>query len=190
MSTHHRVQEEALTACPRHSFSPAVKAGVYTRTPRTRAASGPASIASRPTAKLTAWHRGWEVVEVFRDNDASACGRSLDGPFDLVERTRARLRRARWVLENEWGGHVPQISVSVLFWAVPLAAGVVRTMRRLESFPSSAASARTAARSYASFSWISSRPAVAEATASFLASSSICPPINRPPSLSTGRRVG
>jgi len=37
----------------------------------------------------------------------------------------------KWVLENEWGGHVPQISVSVLFWvAVPLAAGVVRTMRR------------------------------------------------------------
>ena len=36
-----------------------------------------------------------------------------------------------WVLENEWGGHVPQISVSLLFWvAVPLAAGVVRTMRR------------------------------------------------------------
>jgi ABC-2 type transport system permease protein len=36
-----------------------------------------------------------------------------------------------WVLENEWGGHVPQISVSVLFWvAVPLAAGVGRTMRR------------------------------------------------------------
>lgn len=36
-----------------------------------------------------------------------------------------------WVLKNDWGGHVPQISVSVLFWvAVPLAAGVVRTMRR------------------------------------------------------------
>ena len=36
-----------------------------------------------------------------------------------------------WVLENNWGGHVPQISVSVLFWvAVPLAAGVVRTIRR------------------------------------------------------------
>ena len=36
-----------------------------------------------------------------------------------------------WVLENDWGGHVPQISFSVLFWvAVPLAAGVVRTMRR------------------------------------------------------------
>ena len=36
-----------------------------------------------------------------------------------------------WVLENEWGGHVPQISVSVLFWVViPLAAGAVRTLRR------------------------------------------------------------
>jgi ABC-2 type transport system permease protein len=36
-----------------------------------------------------------------------------------------------WVLENDWGGHVPQITVSILFWvAVPLAAGVVRTMRR------------------------------------------------------------
>lgn len=36
-----------------------------------------------------------------------------------------------WVLENDWGGHVPQISVSVLFWVVvPLAAGVVRTIRR------------------------------------------------------------
>ena len=36
-----------------------------------------------------------------------------------------------WVLENQWGGHVPQISVSVLFWvAVPLAAGVVRTIGR------------------------------------------------------------
>jgi ABC-2 type transport system permease protein len=36
-----------------------------------------------------------------------------------------------WVLRNNWGGHVPQILVSVLIWvAVPLAAGVVRTMRR------------------------------------------------------------
>jgi ABC-type transport system involved in multi-copper enzyme maturation permease subunit len=36
-----------------------------------------------------------------------------------------------WVLENDWSGHVPQISVSVLFWvAAPLAAGVVRTTRR------------------------------------------------------------
>ncbi len=36
-----------------------------------------------------------------------------------------------WVLQNDWGGHVPQIAVSIVFWvAVPLAAGVVRTMRR------------------------------------------------------------
>jgi ABC-2 type transport system permease protein len=36
-----------------------------------------------------------------------------------------------WVLENEWGGHVAQISVSVLLWvAVPLAAGLGRTIRR------------------------------------------------------------
>jgi len=36
-----------------------------------------------------------------------------------------------WVLENDWAGHVPQISFSIVFWvAVPLAAGFVRTMRR------------------------------------------------------------
>lgn len=36
-----------------------------------------------------------------------------------------------WVLENDWGGHLPQISVSVVFWVViPLAAGFVRTARR------------------------------------------------------------
>ena len=36
-----------------------------------------------------------------------------------------------WVLTNDWAGHVPQISFSIVFWvAVPLAAGVVRTIRR------------------------------------------------------------
>ncbi len=36
-----------------------------------------------------------------------------------------------WVLENDWAGHVPQISVSIVFWiVVPFAAGVVRTIRR------------------------------------------------------------
>ena len=35
------------------------------------------------------------------------------------------------VLENDWAGHMPQISFSIAFWVVvPLAAGVVRTMRR------------------------------------------------------------
>lgn len=36
-----------------------------------------------------------------------------------------------WVLENDWAGHVPQIACSIVFWVVaPLAAGVVRTVRR------------------------------------------------------------
>jgi ABC-type transport system involved in multi-copper enzyme maturation permease subunit len=36
-----------------------------------------------------------------------------------------------WTLENDWGGHVPQISFSIVFWVVaPLAAGVARTIRR------------------------------------------------------------
>lgn len=36
-----------------------------------------------------------------------------------------------WVLENDWAGHVPQIIFSIAFWvAIPLAAGVVRTLRR------------------------------------------------------------
>ncbi len=36
-----------------------------------------------------------------------------------------------WVIESDWAGHVPQISVSVLFWVVvPLALGIVRTDRR------------------------------------------------------------
>lgn len=37
----------------------------------------------------------------------------------------------KWMLENDWGGHVPQISFSIVFWVVvPLAAGFVRTLRR------------------------------------------------------------
>ncbi len=36
-----------------------------------------------------------------------------------------------WVLDNEWAGHVPQILFSIVVWvAVPLAAGAVRTIRR------------------------------------------------------------
>jgi ABC-type transport system involved in multi-copper enzyme maturation permease subunit len=36
-----------------------------------------------------------------------------------------------WVLLGEWSGHTPQILVSVTLWvAVPLAAGLVRTVRR------------------------------------------------------------
>jgi ABC-2 type transport system permease protein len=37
----------------------------------------------------------------------------------------------KWVLGNDWHGHVPQVSFSIAFWvALPLSAGVVRTMRR------------------------------------------------------------
>lgn len=36
-----------------------------------------------------------------------------------------------WVLENDWAGHLPEITFSIIFWvAVPLAAGFVRTTRR------------------------------------------------------------
>ncbi|MCX6522081.1 MAG: hypothetical protein NTZ21_15590 [Actinobacteria bacterium] len=36
-----------------------------------------------------------------------------------------------WVLDNDWGGHAPQVAVSTLVWVViPLVAGVVRTQRR------------------------------------------------------------
>lgn len=36
-----------------------------------------------------------------------------------------------WVLESDWAGHVPQIAFSFAIWvAIPLAAGVVRTVRR------------------------------------------------------------
>ena len=36
-----------------------------------------------------------------------------------------------WLLNGEWSGHTAQILVSVVVWvAVPLAAGLVRTVRR------------------------------------------------------------
>ncbi len=36
-----------------------------------------------------------------------------------------------WVLDNRWGGHVPPILVSILLWvAIPIAAGIARTLRR------------------------------------------------------------
>lgn len=36
-----------------------------------------------------------------------------------------------WMLENDWAGHVLQISASIVFWvAIPLTAGGVRTIRR------------------------------------------------------------
>jgi ABC-2 type transport system permease protein len=37
----------------------------------------------------------------------------------------------KWMVENDWGGHVPKILFSIVFWVVaPLVAGIVRTIRR------------------------------------------------------------
>jgi ABC-2 type transport system permease protein len=36
-----------------------------------------------------------------------------------------------WLLNGEWSGHTSQILVSVILWvAIPLAAGLLRTVRR------------------------------------------------------------
>lgn len=36
-----------------------------------------------------------------------------------------------WMLEGDWSGHAAKIAVSIVFWVVvPLAAGIVRTLRR------------------------------------------------------------
>jgi hypothetical protein len=36
-----------------------------------------------------------------------------------------------WLLNGEWSGHTPQILVSVILWvAIPLATGLLRTVRR------------------------------------------------------------
>ena len=63
-----------MTACPKQS-SPAVKAGVYTRI--SSDPSGQRAGVDRQRAECEAHcrTRGWEVVEVFCDNDASAYGR-------------------------------------------------------------------------------------------------------------------
>jgi len=37
----------------------------------------------------------------------------------------------KWLLNGEWSGHTPQILVGIMLWvAVPLALGLVRTVRR------------------------------------------------------------
>jgi ABC-type transport system involved in multi-copper enzyme maturation permease subunit len=55
----------------------------------------------------------------------------LGSPSTLVSEWIDMSTPWNWVLENDWGGHLPQISVSVVFWVViPLAAGFLRTTRR------------------------------------------------------------
>ncbi len=63
-----------MTACPKQS-SPAVKAGVYTRISSDPSGQRAGVDRQRADCEAHCLARGWEVVEVFCDNDASAYGR-------------------------------------------------------------------------------------------------------------------
>lgn len=63
-----------MTACPKQS-SPAVKAGVYTRISSDPSGQRAGVDRQRADCEAHCQNRGWEVVEVFCDNDASAYGR-------------------------------------------------------------------------------------------------------------------
>ncbi|MEZ5138151.1 MAG: hypothetical protein R2711_05135 [Acidimicrobiales bacterium] len=72
-------------------------------------------------------------------SSAAAIAASFALPASLAALGTASALVANWidsvdrtgVLEDDWAGHVPQISVSIAFWVVvPLAAGIVRTPGR------------------------------------------------------------
>ena len=63
-----------MTACPQQP-SPAVKAGVYTRISSDPSGQRAGVDRQRTACEAHCLPRGWEVVEVFCDNDASAYGR-------------------------------------------------------------------------------------------------------------------
>jgi len=63
-----------MTACPKQSL-PAVKAGVYTRISSDPSGQRAGVDRQRADCEAHCLARGWEVVEVFCDNDASAYGR-------------------------------------------------------------------------------------------------------------------
>lgn len=63
-----------MTACPKPS-SPAGKAGVYTRISSDPSGQRAGVDRQRADCEAHCHTRGWEVVEVFCDNDASAYGR-------------------------------------------------------------------------------------------------------------------
>lgn len=53
--------------------------------------------------------------------------RALQAVADWIDSTST----FNWLLRGEWAGHTPQILVSVILWvAIPVAAGLVRTARR------------------------------------------------------------
>ena len=101
----------------------AVKPGRVTGFPGPNGAGK--STTMRVTVGLTARTSGWATIDGVR---FAGLGGSWATSPPASSPTPASKSA---VLENDWRGHVPQISVSVLFWvAVPLAAGVVRTIRR------------------------------------------------------------
>ena len=56
---------------------------------------------------------------------------ALGAASTLVSNWIATTKPWTWMLHNDWAGHVPQISFSIALWvAVPLAAGLIRTIRR------------------------------------------------------------
>ncbi len=80
------------------------------------------------------------ALGVLLQNSAAAIAASFALPAAFALLGQASKLVSEWVdmsttwnavLENEWSGYVPQIMVSIVFWVVlPLAAGVVRTVRR------------------------------------------------------------
>ena len=64
-------------------------------------------------------------------SSASAIAASFALPAAFALLGTASTLVSNWVLENDWAGHLPEITFSIIFWvAVPLAAGFVRTTRR------------------------------------------------------------
>ena len=72
-----------MTACPKQS-SPAVKAGVYTRISSDPSGQRAGVDRQRADCEAHCLARGWEVVEVFCDNDASAYGRKARRAYEQM----------------------------------------------------------------------------------------------------------
>ncbi len=80
------------------------------------------------------------ALGVLLQSSAAAIAASFALPATAAALGRASTLVSDWidpsttwkaVLENDWAGHVPQISFTLVFWVVvPVAAGVVRTKRR------------------------------------------------------------
>ncbi|MFN2607119.1 MAG: recombinase family protein [Acidimicrobiales bacterium] len=80
-----------MTACPKQSL-PAVKAGVYTRVSSDPSGQRAGVDRQRADCEAHCLARGWEVVKVFCDNDASAYGRK---PRRAYERMLAAVESGR-----------------------------------------------------------------------------------------------